>query len=282
MHSAKALQLIVERIKAIYPVAEARNIAFIILESLFSLNKSQILANYTITEPTDQIIEKLELVIIRILNNEPIQYITRSAFFYNHNFLVNPAVLIPRPETEELVEKVISNYHNKSISILDIGTGSGCIAITLAISLPFSKVSALDVSELALETARKNAQNIGANVEFILDDILKENLELPSYDVIVSNPPYITLAEKNDMRENVVAYEPSLALFVQDHNPLLFYHQILKFCHGHLSQNGALYVEINEAFGREVQQLFMANGFKDVVVSKDLNQKDRIVSGFKN
>ncbi len=281
MQAAKALQKIIERLKAIYPIAEARNIAFLLLEHLFKLTKSQVLANYAIKTSEFDVDESIETALIRLLNHEPIQYIVGTSHFFGFDFCVDPSVLIPRPETEELVNLIINAHPNKELSILDIGTGSGCIAISLAKKLPLSKVTALDVSEAAIAIATKNAQLLNASVELLIKSILDDTLELSKFDVIVSNPPYITLEEKQLMHENVVGYEPALALFVPDTNPLLFYQKIAKFSQRHLNEQGCLYVEINESYGGMVKELFENHGFCKVEVVKDIYQKDRIVSAVK-
>ena len=195
-------------------------------------------------------------------------------------------MLIPRPETEEMVRSIAGDYRktkntrNSKLSIIDIGTGSGCIAISLAKLLKDSTVTAVDVSEKALEIAKKNAEANDVNVNFIKDDILNpKNQELidNQYDIIVSNPPYVCESEKNEMRANVLDYEPSAALFVSDNDPLIFYRKILEFAQTHLKTNGEIWFEINEKFGEEMKNLCLEKGFKNVEIIKDFRERDRIV-----
>ena len=199
-------------------------------------------------------------------------------------FFVNENVLIPRPETEELVNQLVScsvnQLHSPSFRILDIGTGSGCIAISLAKLLKNSVVTAVDVSKKALEVAKKNAESNGVNVNFIKDDILNpKNPELldNQYDIIVSNPPYVCESEKTEMRANVLDYEPSSALFVSDNDPLVFYRKILEFAQNTLKPNGEVWFEINEKLGTEMKNLCIEKGFENVEIIKDFRERDRII-----
>lgn len=231
-------------------------------------------------EVPPEIIPKLEDVISRLKNHEPIQYILGKTFFYRLWFRVSPEVLIPRPETEELVDWVVTeNNSAKNINILDIGTGSGCIAVSLAKFLKNSTVSAFDISESALEIARRNAMENNSNVEFMKYDIIKEgNSDYPQkFDIIVSNPPYVLEYEMNTMKKNVLDFEPGLALFVKDDDPLVFYRAIADFSQKNLNPGGKLYVEINEAFGNETTNIFRRAGFMDVALKKDINDKDRMI-----
>ncbi len=196
---------------------------------------------------------------------EPIQYIFGKTDFYGFEFLVNPSVLIPRPETEELVELIVHDYAKKSIDILDVGTGSGCIAITLRRLLKKAQVSALDISPEALKIAKRNA---GIN---------RVQLTFYEFDVIVSNPPYVMEKEKAEMEKNVLDYEPSLALFVPDDNPLLFYNNIARFAEQKLKKKGYLYFEINAQMGEAVVNMLRMMEFKNVELIQDLSGKDRFV-----
>ncbi len=232
-------------------------------------------ANYPIEQE-----EVLEEVIERLLENEPYQYIIGRSFFYNHEFIVNKHVLIPRPETEELVHKVYTDFKGLSPKILDIGTGSGCIAVSLAKLLPAAEVYALDVSPHALEIADKNAKELNATVQYFEADIRTHHPEM-KFDVMVSNPPYIPLKEKELMADNVLNYEPGLALFVEDENPLEFYEVIAAYAISNLTNNGRLYVEINEHYGQEVKNLFNEIGFQNVKLHQDMQGKDRMVVGEK-
>ncbi|MCQ2958993.1 MAG: peptide chain release factor N(5)-glutamine methyltransferase [Bacteroidales bacterium] len=216
----------------------------------------------------------------RLEKAEPVQYVRGKADFYDLQFLVNPAVLIPRPETEELVHLVKNENLGCRGKIIDLGTGSGCIAVSLAKNIKSAKISALDISSAALEIAKQNAKNNEVEVEFILGD-MQDSQCVPEdelFDVIVSNPPYVCNSEKNEMRPNVLQYEPHLALFVdEDTNPLQFYKAIVQFSQKHLSENGFVYCEINETLGMETQKLFVENGFANCQILKDLFGKDRFV-----
>lgn len=224
-------------------------------------------------------------------NHKPIQYIIGETEFYGLRFVVNEHTLIPRPETEELVALVIENseikkFKSKSFNILDIGTGSGCIAISLAKHVTNSKVYALDVSEEALNIAKHNAELNGVEVDFIHDDILNlGHTELVSashnFDIIVSNPPYVRHLEKAKIQSNVLHNEPHLALFVDDDNPLQFYKAICEFAQGQLKEGGLLYFEINEYLGKEMMHLLEFFGFKSITLKKDIFGKDRIIKGMK-
>lgn len=208
----------------------------------------------------------------------PIQYILGETEFYGLHFKVGPGVLIPRPETEELVDLIIKQSPKGQISILDIGTGSGCIAVTLAKWLPQAKVTAIDFSQEALETARQNAAQNRVEVCFVEKDILKTDKLHQNFDCIVSNPPYVLNIEKQKMQPNVLEHEPHAALFVPDNDPLLFYRKIAQLAQKHLNPNGKLYFEINEAYGNETVYLLESLGFKNVLLNKDLFGKDRVVS----
>ncbi|MBL7883320.1 MAG: peptide chain release factor N(5)-glutamine methyltransferase [Bacteroidia bacterium] len=212
---------------------------------------------------------------------KPLQQILGYADFYGLAFFVNESVLIPRPETEELVDLIIKDNESDTPEILDIGTGSGCISICLKKNIVKAKVSAVDVSTDALLVAKKNAELIKIDVNFLELDILNNDswklFDGKKFDIIVSNPPYICIDEKNTMQKNVLGYEPHLALFVNDSNPLLFYDVIANFALKYLKPNGKLYFEINEKLGAESKQLLENKGFKNVVLFKDLSKKNRIL-----
>ncbi len=270
-----------------YESQEAKEIVFWLMEFYLGLRKIDILGDKSFEKAIDwtNIIERLN-------NNEPIQYILGETEFYGRRFLVNDSVLIPRPETEELVKYIIKKQKNqfsvkrKQLSILDIGTGSGCIAISLAKELPNFIVSAYDISKNALETAKKNAELNKANVNFEKVDILKPPFihslfQYPlrhSFNIIVSNPPYVTKQEIYRMQKNVLDFEPHLALFVEDSEPLIFYEAIANFAFNNLTDNGLVAVEINEALGEETANVFRRKGFSEVEIIKDMHQKDRFVS----
>lgn len=257
---------------------EIQSIVYLVFETIFGLTKTEVLAGKEIAEES---LIRLDEIISRINEHEPIQYILGEAAFYGRIFQVNPSVLIPRPETEELVRLVIDFVHqnNKAdIEIVDIGTGSGCIAVTLSLELPHARVVGTDVSDEALQIAAANAEKLEANVQFQNQDILSSRLSF-SCDIIVSNPPYIEWVEHDTMPKNVVEYEPPLALFVDSPDPLLFYKAILHQAKESLRSGGLLAVEINERFGREVHQLFIEHNFKAVQVIPDIFGKNRIVKG---
>lgn len=224
----------------------------------------------------------------RLLQSEPVQYVVGFAWFYGLKFKVNNTVLIPRPETEELVEWILETVGSRQLAvgngqyqvrILDIGTGSGCIPVTLKVKNPNLDVSAIDISEGALITASRNAYRHNVDVDFKKTDILNEKdwEQLGQFDVIVSNPPYIPHAEKALMSDNVLAHEPHLALFVEDNDPLIFYKKIAEFAKKHLSTEGILFFECNEFNAHEVLTLLKNNGFKEAELRKDMSGSDRMI-----
>ncbi len=214
-------------------------------------------------------------------NFRPIQYITGKSEFYGLQFRVNPSVLIPRPETEELVKWILETNMPEGSSMLDIGTGSGCIAIALAKNLPGSRITGTDISPAALALARENAENNNVRVFFTEEDILQPSLILKNerFDLIVSNPPYIPISEKSLMNDNVINYEPHSALFVSDEDPFLFYNKILIFSQKSLKEKGYVFFEINERFTEEIADLMKNHNFADVEVRKDINNKLRMIRG---
>ena len=221
--------------------------------------------------------QELEDILQRLSRFEPLQYIEGRTLFLGREFWVAPGVLIPRPETEELVELMLKEIPADA-RILDVGTGSGCIAISLAKELPDALVTAWDVSPEALSVARANARKLQADVRFVECDVLACQVdEVGLYDVIVSNPPYVTEAEKADMEPNVLQWEPSLALFVPDDDPLCFYRRIAVLGRDMLADGGRLYFEINRAYGREMVEMLRTMGYVGVRVEKDLSQNDRFV-----
>ena len=229
--------------------------------------------------------DKFQKAIDRLKNYEPIQYILGDTEFYGLKFKVNSSVLIPRPETEELVQWVINDVNSsaveKSLKILDIGTGSGCIAIALAKNLPNTKVFALDVSDVALKLAKQNAIANEVELEFIQADILDADFNSIQFDIIVSNPPYVRELEKETMSANVLNHEPHLALFVKDDDALLFYRKITEVANNILKTEGQLYFEINEFLGKSTKQLLNNSNYKNVELKKDVFDKDRMVKAIK-
>ena len=212
--------------------------------------------------------QRITDLITRLRRHEPLQYVVGSARFHGHKFTVTPAVLIPRPETEQLVDLIVDENTASDLRVLDMGTGSGCIAISLARALRFAQVDALDVSRDALAVARENAAALKAKVRFFESDMLLPQ-PAATYDIIVSNPPYVTWSERESMEANVKDYEPSQALFVPDNDPLLFYKSIAPYAMQSLDKGGRLYLEINRRFGAEVERLLEENGFDEVRVISD-------------
>lgn len=263
---------------AIYPKEEVDNFFFLLSEAHFNVKRIDLAMDTKMqVENTHDILEALSL----LKQQKPIQYILGETEFFGLPFKVNNSVLIPRPETEELVAWVLNEVDtSKNINILDIGTGSGCIAISLAKSLPKASVYALDVSEKAIAVAKQNAVLNTAEVEFIRADILSDTGDLTQkFDVIVSNPPYVRALEKNKMQPNVLEHEPHLALFVANNNPLLFYEAISKYAKKALRANGQLFFEINEYLGAETVNVLHNHNFNNIQLKQDIFGKDRMVKG---
>ena len=256
-------------LRTCYPATEAAALARIVCCEMLG----QRVTDFVLNEPleTDEAQARLlEDTIGRLLRFEPIQYIQGKARFLGRDFRVEPGVLIPRPETEELVEKILKET-TAGARILDIGTGSGCIAVTLALEVPDAQVQAWDISETALQVAKENAKAWQASVDFILRDVLTwEPKEQATWDVIVSNPPYVTEAERAGMEPNVLLHEPESALFVPDEDPLRFYRRI-----GQLGRQ--LYFETNRAYGQETEALLRRQGYTNARTDKDLSGNDRFV-----
>jgi release factor glutamine methyltransferase len=269
-----------EELKDLYPASEISAFASII-KTKFGYTKLQMAAYPgTIVQPS---FAKEIIAISRDLRKgKPIQYILGETTFYNCTIKVNSATLIPRPETEELVDLIIKENKGFSGSLIDIGTGSGAIAIALALNLPGSSVTGSDISEKALATAEENNKINHTEVTFIRDDIF---ISVPGkygqYDILVSNPPYVRESEKMLMSENVLGFEPHTALFVPDDDPLRYYSAILRFAENILPKGGRLYFEINEALGSETASLVASFGFSGVTVIRDLNGKNRFIKALK-
>ena len=235
-----------------------------------SIKSEMIITNHTF--------EYFEMVIERLLNYEPIQYILGSTLFFGSDFIVNKEVLIPRPETEELISWVLEQLDpDKSIKILDVGTGSGCIAISLAKQLPRADVHAMDISLGALSIAKKNAEANGVVIQFIEASILDWESQDLFFDVIVSNPPYVRKSEKEMMSPNVLNHEPHLALFVENNNPLLFYKAIVEMSKRNLTSQGLIYFEINEYLSEETKSLFSSTCFEAIQLKTDIFSKNRML-----
>ena len=256
-------------LKDIYPPEEVKALTMLICCDILGLDALDIYMGKDITLSECKQGE---------LENEPIQYIRGIAEFYGRQFRVAPGVLVPRPETGELVDLII-NENPEAKNILDIGTGSGCISISLSKELPNAMVTAWDISEEALEIARWNNERLSGRVVFEKQDVLSDIVsDTQRYDVIVSNPPYVTEKEKADMEPNVLEWEPELALFVPDDDPLLFYRHIVVLGQKLLNQGGKLYFEINQAYGTEMVRLLEMNHYHNIHVIKDLFKNDRIVT----
>lgn len=257
---------------------EARATAFIIIEYFFGLSHTEILIREDIQPVSEETEFELLQVIKAIKAGEPVQYALGETEFYDSKFFVNPSVLIPRPETEELVDLILKDNAGFDGQFLDIGTGSGCIAVSLAKNLPKAKGFALDVSKDAIAVAQDNMLQNQVELQFFSGDILIEReFPLGKLDLIVSNPPYIREQEKLEMSANVLEHEPDLALFVPNEDPLKFYRAVGEFGVANLSENGKLYFEISEYFGAETKELLEGQGYKEVQIVQDINGKDRIV-----
>jgi len=271
----------IEKLLPLYDVLEAESFFYIILEDFHQMKRIDLALNPTFVF-SDSAIEKWNSVLEKLEKEIPIQYILGNAHFYGLEFEVNENTLIPRPETEELVEWIIKNNEfSEEIKILDIGTGSGCIAISLAKNLPRAKVFAIDVSEKALEMAKRNALKNETEVTFLLKNILEtEDLD-QQFDIIVSNPPYVRNLEKEEIKKNVLDYEPHLALFVEDDDALIFYRKISELAQKNLTENGQLYFEINQYLGTEMIDLLETKNFKNIELRKDIYENDRMIFGRK-
>lgn len=263
-------------LKDLYSPDEISSLTRLILEKEFAIPFADILA-CKFNHLSDAEMQKLTEIVGKLKNSEPIQYILGETDFFGLAFYVNGSVLIPRPETEELVQWVLESAENKPIKILDIGTGSGCIAVTLAKKLPSAEVHAWDISEDALEVARKNAERNGVKVIFVKRDMLLEPVSDEKFDIIVSNPPYVTEVEKTEMQENVLNFEPHLALFVPDDNALVFYEKIADFALTNLNKDGKLFFEINRAKGADIAHLLEEKGFTNIELRKDISGNERMV-----
>ncbi|HLF51904.1 peptide chain release factor N(5)-glutamine methyltransferase [Flavobacterium sp.] len=275
----------IQELTPIYDAGEAESFFYLILEEKLQMKRIDLALNPDLIfsedaiQNWDAILEELKLEI-------PIQYILGKTSFYGLDFEVNENVLIPRPETEELVDWIIKEDSKikglKDLKILDIGTGSGCIAISLAKNLPNAQVYAIDVSEQALATAEKNAKRNNVNIIFIQKDILTtEDLE-QQFDIIVSNPPYVRNLEKEEIKKNVLNNEPHLALFVEDNDALIFYTKIADLAQKNLSENGQLYFEINQYLGKEMIALLQNLNFKNIELRKDIYGNDRMTKATRN
>ena len=266
-----------QSLQDIYPPEEVRALSMLICCDILGVDALDIyMGKDIILSACKQ--RELENIIFRLQKNEPIQYIRGYAEFGGRTFRVAPGVLIPRPETAELVSLIVKENPDARC-LLDIGTGSGCIAISLSKSLPGARVDAWDISEEALAIARKNNEELDAQVTFCRQDVFSaDGMQSGSYDIIVSNPPYVTETEKREMEANVLDWEPELALFVPDEDPLRFYRRIAELGRELLRPDGKLYFEINQAYGQDMIRMIEMNQYRDVRVIKDIFGKDRILT----
>ena len=269
-----------ELLCSLYEKDEANAMILILFKYYFNIDRVRMVLEPDLRLSESEML-KIHFAVKDLLRNKPIQYVTGETEFCDLKFKVNENVLIPRPETAEMISKIVNSQHstvNNHCSIIDIGTGSGCIAISLAKVISNSNVYALDISEEALKIAKENAFNNNVNVSFIHDDILnlKNNIET-KFDIIVSNPPYVRELEKVEMHNNVLKWEPHKALFVSDNDPLIFYRSILEFAKTHLKDNGEVWFEINEYLSKEMSDLCHESGFSDVKIYKDFRDRDRVM-----
>lgn len=275
-------KLFTEKLGGLYDAAEAESIFLIVLEDIFGYTRKDLLLDKSLILPEGKL-ARLEEIVARLYSGEPVQHIVGRASFMGLSFKVNSHVLIPRPETEELVHLIIQDLkrsHSPQPKVMDVGTGSGCIPIAIKKRVDKANVYAMDISREALEVAKQNATDNQCSIHWMLADILEWDLVFPvpmQFDIIVSNPPYITHTEQRHMHPNVLQFEPHLALFVEDQAPLLFYEAIASFALAHLAIGGKLYFEINRNFGQEVKELLQKKGFKDVLLKQDLQGADRMV-----
>lgn len=266
-------------LSAKYGLSEAEAMCRLIFHRLKDWDLTDIVINSHLSV-SDDFVNRINEIINRVMRNEPIQYVLGEARFYGMNFFVNRAVLIPRFETEELVDLIVRENTRKDLDVLDIGTGSGAIAIALARNLKFANTRAIDISEKAIEVAIENARLLKADIKFEMADVFTFECNPQSYDIIVSNPPYIPLCEKKDMDLNVLDYEPRQALFVSDSEPLIFYSRISELSAKALKPGGRLYFEINPRFASEIVKLLELNNFKNIQQVKDISHKVRFICAF--
>lgn len=271
------IQYIERELSELYPQTEMRGFIRLIFEHVCGMSYTEQMLRRK-EEISSSSKKEIEKIVHRLKNHEPIQYILGETEFYGMRLEVAPGVLIPRPETEELVQWVVDSAKEDSQTILDIGTGSGCIALALKNELKNARVSAIDFSGKALEIARENARKNQLSVEFIQVDILNwQNYNWKVFDIIVSNPPYVRDQDKAAMFPNVLEFEPEAALFVSDENPLQFYRRIGAFAQSYLKTGGELFFEINENLGAETIDLLQYLNFRDIVLKKDINGKERML-----
>jgi release factor glutamine methyltransferase len=272
----------IKELSPLYDAYEAESFFYLILEDKYKLRQIDLALNHELTF-TNSDLTAWSSFLAQLKREVPVQYLIGKTNFYGLYFEVNDNVLIPRPETEELVEWIIAenvkSANPRKIKILDIGTGSGCIAITLAKNIPHAEVYAIDVSKKALETAKRNAINNKVDVTFMLKNVLELEELKSDFDIIVSNPPYVRNLEKQEIRKNVLDYEPHLALFVDDNDALVFYKKIAELAKVNLLENGQLYFEINQYLGKEMIELMENMNFRNIDLRKDIYSNDRMIKG---
>jgi len=275
------LQLFHEKLTELYDKSEISQFIYILFEEWKGWSRAQLHLNLHKPVTTEDA-ERFQKALADLVDNRPIQYIIGHVLFFDLDLLVKPDVLIPRPETEELVQMIITdNAHRRfeSFSVMDIGAGSGCIGLSIKKHLPFCNVLLIDISSNCLDLARENADRNDCKVDLMEFDIIDQSRwdDFQNYQLIVSNPPYVLISEKQQMHKNILTYEPHEALFVPDENPLLFYNAIAEFSYLHLSRPGLLYFEINEKLGDEIKKMLIQKGFERTEIIKDLNGKDRFI-----
>ena len=265
----------------VYDDAEAKSIVKLLLEKRFGLSQTDVYCGKVelLEEEQDAVLDEM---MVRLMDHEPIQYVLENAEFCGHDFFVQQGVLIPRPETAELVKNIIEGVDSNRdpaacVSILDIGTGSGCIAVSLSLGIPQSNVSAWDLSDVAISISRGNAKRLGADVDVCSVDALHPPYDVEKWDIIVSNPPYVCENERTEMEKNVLDYEPEMALFVDDNDPLLFYRAIAEYAKKALKPEGSLYFEINPIYVNDIVMMLSEKDFHDVASMEDDFGKRRFV-----
>jgi len=277
MNYKELKSLFIEQLDGIYQAEEAQSLMFYLLDEVFDLPKTKLLTGDDFTLDNSRLMLHIE----ELKSHKPIQYIIGKTYFNGHEYSVNENVLIPRPETEELVHWMVNDWNlQPDLKVLDLCTGSGCIAIELSLALANSNVEAIDFSPAAIATAHRNENMLDAKVGFQVQNIFHYQTR-QLFNIIVSNPPYVLESEKQAMRKNVLNYEPHSALFVEDVNALKFYQRIAEIASQSLITNGAVYLEINEALANETAELFTAKGFSKIEIRKDMNGKDRMLKAEK-
>ncbi|NTW31904.1 MAG: peptide chain release factor N(5)-glutamine methyltransferase [Bacteroidetes bacterium] len=278
MNVKQLSEIFLIELSGLYSEQEIKSITFYAFHHILNFSRSDMLLKKE-EQINDENLSFLQDILNKLKQEIPIQYVLGCAEFYGINLAVNPDVLIPRPETEELVDWIIKENNNKTVKILDIGTGSACIAIAIKKNILLSTVFASDISDKALIVAKENAKNNNAEIHFLNFDILNvpENIKFPDFDIIVSNPPYVTESEKKYMKNNVLKYEPYNALFVSDNDPLLFYKAVADFSLKLIKKKITLFFEINERFSSCLFDMLSEKGFSDIEVEKDINGKYRML-----